>query len=91
MIAKIPRLVFYGVITLLTAVVWFSLREFARLPTGVHHKFVATLFLPYLLAVAVAANWYEQQRINAKRASEKKAERRTHAGETAAPPSKPSQ
>lgn len=66
MIAKVPRLLFYGIITLLTAVVWFSLREFARLPNGVHHKFVATLFLPYLLAVVVTANWYEQQRIKAK-------------------------
>jgi hypothetical protein len=67
MTQKIRPLWFYGIITVLTAAVWFSLMEFARLPTGIHKGivstlFVSTLFTPYVFLVFAVCCWYEAKR-----------------------------
>ncbi len=62
MIQKIKPLWFYGIITVLTATVWFSLMEFARLPTGIDKRMVSTLFTPYVFLVFAVCSWYEAKR-----------------------------
>lgn len=46
----------------ITVAVWFGLVSFARLPNGVHHKFVAGIFLPFIIGVLALCNWVEKKR-----------------------------
>lgn len=58
-----PRaILFYAVAASITVAVWFGLLSFARLPSGVHYKFVAGIFLPFLIGVVVLCDWVEKKR-----------------------------
>ncbi len=62
-------ILFYAAAVVITVVVWFGLVRFARLPEAVHHKFVAGIFLPFLIAVIVSCNWIEKKRREQTRSS----------------------
>lgn len=62
MMHKIKPLWFYSIVTVVTATVWFSLMEFARLPTGVDKRFVSTIFMPYFFLTVALCGWYEARR-----------------------------
>lgn len=66
MTPKIKPVYFYTVVALVTAAVWFSLMKFARLPSGVDHRMVSTLFVPYLFLVVAICGWYETKRKKSK-------------------------
>jgi hypothetical protein len=53
---------FYLAAAIATVAVWFALRSFARLPDGVHHKFVAGIFVPFVIGVVALCDWIEKKR-----------------------------
>jgi hypothetical protein len=58
-----PRaILIYVTAVAVTVAVWFGLVSFARLPNGVHHKFVAGIFLTFIIGVVALCNWVEKKR-----------------------------
>jgi uncharacterized membrane protein YraQ (UPF0718 family) len=55
-------IVFYVAAVAITVAVWLGLVSFARLPGGVHAKFVAGIFIPFLIGVIVLSDWVEKKR-----------------------------
>lgn len=59
---KLNRIYYYLGVTILTAVLWFWLLRFGRLPGGVDADFVSTMFVAYLVVVFLVTAWYESKR-----------------------------
>jgi hypothetical protein len=55
-------ILFYVAAAAVTVATWFSLVSFARLPDGVHHKFVAGIFVPFVIVIVALCDWVEKKR-----------------------------
>jgi hypothetical protein len=55
-------ILFYVAAIAITVAAWFGLVHFARLPNGVHYKFVAGIFVPFVIGVVVLCDWVEKKR-----------------------------